>query len=158
MKKDYREEVKELLSRNKKDKKTQMEVLKFLDISWFDIIPKPITDNIIRQLQTSSLSIVWLSLNKDNIDLKNWNFWESGVLRDTDKWMNIEAKRNLIKFMNKLLSWNVDEPLLVEALASNRMIMSKIDMKEKFREAWIVDNVSWKIGKMKENLGKRELI
>jgi hypothetical protein len=45
-----------------------------------------------------------LPLSIKNINLKNGNFGESSVFIDKEAGLNIESKRNLIKFLNKIIS------------------------------------------------------
>jgi len=50
-------EVKELLSRNSEAKEKQLEVLNFMRSSGFDLIPKEISDKLIREVQGETLHI-----------------------------------------------------------------------------------------------------
>lgn len=77
--KKYQNEVKELLSRKAEEKEKQLKVLKFMQNSGFDLIPKDITDKIIRQFQSNMLTIPGLEISPKNIDLKNGHFGESAV-------------------------------------------------------------------------------
>ncbi len=67
------------MSRKAEEKEKQLEVLKFMRASGFDLIPKEITDKIIRELQSNVLTIPGLELSTKNIDLKNGNFGESAA-------------------------------------------------------------------------------
>lgn len=118
------------------------------------MIPKEITNRIIRELQSNTLTIPWLDLSVRNIDIKNWNFWESWAFTDKEAWINIASKTNLIKFVNKIISWNIDEPLSVEAIANWISVADPALLKSKFLEADIVGGMGWKYGKIIENLKK----
>ncbi len=149
----YKLDFKELVKRSEKAKEKQVEVLKFMKASWFDLIPKSITDKLILNLQSNSFQIQGLDLNVQNIDLKNWHFWESLNI-DNETWFNTLAKTNLVKFMNKLISWNIDEPLSVRAIANWISVTNQTDLKNQFRESWIVDWLGWKYNKIVQNLKK----
>jgi len=53
----YQTEVKDLLSRNAEAKERQLEVLNFMRNSGFDLIPKEISDKLIREMQGETLHI-----------------------------------------------------------------------------------------------------
>jgi hypothetical protein len=116
------------------------------------LIPKEITNRIIKELQSNTLTIPWLDLSVKNIDIKNWNFWESGAFIDKEAWLNIGSKTNLVKFMNKLISWNIDEPLSVEGIANWISVSDPAKLKSKFIEANVVGGMWWNYGKIVENL------
>lgn len=121
--------------------------------SWFDLIPKTITDKIITNLQNNSFQIKGLDLNVQNIDLKNWHFWE-WLNFDNEIWFNTMAKRNLIKFMNKLISWDINWPLSVKAISNWSIVTNSAYMKNKFKKSWIMDWLGWKYGRIVKNLKK----
>lgn len=148
---EYKLDFKEIVKRKEEAKEKQVEVLKFMKASWFDLIPKSITDKLILNLQSNSFQIQNLNLNVQNIDLKNWHFWESLNI-DNETWFNTLAKTNLVKFMNKLISWNIDEPLSVKAIANWMSVSNSEDLKNQFRESWIVDWLGWKYSRMVDNL------
>ena len=148
----YQTEVKDLLSRNAEAKERQLEVLNFMRSSGFDLIPKEISDKLIREMQGETLHIPWLDMNAKNIDLKNGNFGESSSHKD--EWLNIHSKTNMVKFMNKLLGGDVNKPLPVESIANWNSNVDPSSMQSKFIEAWVVDSVGWRYGKITENLSK----
>lgn len=152
--KNYQTQMKELLEMESKQKEKQLKVLEFMKNSGFDLIPKEITNRIIRELQSNTLVIPWLDLNVKNIDLKNWNFWESWAFIDKEAWINSLSKTNIVKFLNKIISWNLDEPLSVEAIANWISVANPAFLKGKFLEADIVSNIGWKYNKIIENLKK----
>jgi hypothetical protein len=53
----YQTEVKDLLSRNAEAKERQLEVLNFMRSSGFDLIPKEISDKLVREMQGETLHI-----------------------------------------------------------------------------------------------------
>lgn len=120
--KDYKQELKELVKRKEEAKEKQLEVLEFMKNSWFDLIPKDISNRIIKELQSNTLTIPWLELNRNNIDLKNWHFGESWAFVNKEGWINIESKRNLVKFVNKIISWDINEPSSVEAIVNGTSV------------------------------------
>lgn len=148
----YQTEVKDLLSRNAEAKERQLEVLNFMRSSGFDLIPKEISDKLIREMQGETLHIPWLYMNAKNIDLKNGNFGESSSHKD--EWLNIHSKTNMVKFMNKLLGGDINKPLSVESIANWNSNVDPSSMQSKFIEAWVVDSVGWRYGKITENLSK----
>jgi len=150
----YNWEFTELLKRDSEQKEKELEVLKFLKKSWFDLIPKEITDQIIKELQSNTLTIPWLELNVNNIELENGHFGESWAFIDRDAGINIEAKINLTKFVNKLISWNIWEPLNADAIANWVSVADPRELKGKFEQLWLVDNLWWKYTKIIENLKK----
>jgi hypothetical protein len=120
--------------------------------SGFDLIPKEISDKFIQQLQANTLNIPWLDLDTKNINLKNGNFWESVIYKDDC--LNIHSKTNMLKFMNKMISWDINQPLNVESIANGSETINPSSLQNKFLEAWIVDNLGWKEWKISENLSK----
>ena len=79
-------------------------MLEFMHSSGFDLFPKELSNRIIGQLKSGMLVIPNLPLGVKNIDLHKGNFGESSVFIDKGKGLNIEAKRNLVKFVNKMIS------------------------------------------------------
>ena len=77
-------------------KEKELKVLEFMGKCGFDKLPKNITDRIIKELQSETLTIPWLDMSRKNIDLANWHFWESGVFLDQESWINIQAKTNMV--------------------------------------------------------------
>jgi len=150
--KNYKTDVKELVDRKSEDKEKQLKVLEFLKASGFDLIPKHITDMIITELQSNSLIIPWLELNPQNIDLENWTFGESWAFIDKDWWINTQAKTNIVKFMNKLITWNIWEPLDINTIANGIWVVNPAKLKNDFVEAWIMGWVGWNIDVIRENL------
>ncbi|MDZ7818895.1 MAG: hypothetical protein U5K55_09860 [Aliarcobacter sp.] len=53
----YQTQIKESLTLKSKEKEKQVEVLKFMKDSGFDLIPKEISDKFIQQLQSNTLNI-----------------------------------------------------------------------------------------------------
>lgn len=153
-KKDYETELKEIVKLETKQEKKQKEVLKFMRNSWFDLLPKNISNRIIRELQSNILTIPWLDLSVKNIDLKNWNFWEGSAFIDKEAWINIEAKKNMLMFMNKLITWTTKEPLSVKGISSWTSIADPNFLKHKFLETKVVGGMGWNYGKIIENLKK----
>ena len=145
-------EVKGLLSRNSEAKEKQLEVLNFMRSSGFDLIPKEISDKLIREVQGETLNIPWLDLNIKNIDLKMGNFGEDTIHKW--EWLNIHSKTNMVKFMNKLISWDINNPLPVESIANWKSTVDSSSMQSQFLEAGIVDSLWWREWKITENLTK----
>ena len=54
--------------------------------------------------------------------------------------------------MNKIISWNIDEPLSVEWIASWVTRADPLVLKSKFEEVWIVGGVGWNYGRVLEKL------
>lgn len=152
--KNYQTQMKELLEIKIEQKEKQKKVLEFMGKSGFDLIPKEITNRIIRELQSNTLIIPWLNLSVKNIDLKNWNFWENSAFIDKEAWINIGSKTNLVKFVNKIISWNVDEPLSVDGITNWVSVADPNFLKHKFLEADVVSGMGWNYGKVIENLRK----
>lgn len=152
--KEHKLWIKELVQSNKEEQEKQKEVLNFMKASWFDLIPKDITNKIITNIKSNTLTIPWLELNRNNFDLENGHFGESWVFIDKNWWINIEAKRNLVKFMNKLISWDINEPLGVESIVNGVWVSNPSFLKSKFQEVWLVDSLGWKYSKMGANLKK----
>lgn len=148
----YQTQIKESLTLKSKEKEKQVEVLNFMRDSGFDLIPKEISDKFIQQLQANTLNIPWLDLDTKNINLKNGNFWESVLYKDDG--LNIHSKTNMLKFMNKMISWDTNQPLKVESIANGSENINPNFLQNKFLENWIVDNLGWKEWKISENLSK----
>lgn len=150
----YEVKIKELVQRKSEAKEKQLEVLEFLKISGFDLLPKEITNKIINLIQSGMLTIPWLDLSIKNIDLKNGNFWESGAFIDKQSGLNISSKTNLVKFVNKIISWDVTQPLSVEAIANGTTKADPVFLQNQFLEANIVGGMGWKYGNIINNLRK----
>lgn len=150
--KKYQVETKELLSRKSDEKKKQLEVLNFMKGSGFDLIPKELSDSIIAEIQGESLKIPGLNMNIKNIDLKNGNFGEDAMYQWG--WLNIASKTNLVKFMNKLISWDINKPMSVDAVTNWTMMADPSELNGKFLEAGVVDTLGWNKYRMMENLKK----
>lgn len=148
----YQTQIKESLTLKSKEKEKQVEVLNFMRDSGFDLIPKEISDKFVQQLQTNTLNIPWLDLDTKNINLKNGNFGESVLYKDDG--LNIHSKTNMLKFMNKMISWDTNQPLKVESIANGTENVNPSSLQNKFLENWIVDNLGWKEWKISENLSK----
>lgn len=148
----YQTQIKESLTLKSKEKEKQVEVLNFMRDSGFDLIPKEISDKFIQQLQANTLNIPWLDLDTKNINLKNGNFGESVLYKDDG--LNIHSKTNMLKFMNKMISWDTNQPLKVEFIANGSETINPNSLQNKFLENWIVDNLGWKEWKISENLSK----
>lgn len=148
----YQTQIKESLTLQSKEKEKQVEVLNFMRDSGFDLMPKEISDKFIWQMQWNTLNIPWLDLDTKNINLKNGNFWESVLYKDDG--LNIHSKTNMLKFMNKMISWDINEPLNVESIANGAENVNPNFLQSKFLENWIVDNLGWKEWKISENLSK----
>ena len=152
--KNHQTQMKQLLEMNTEQKEKQKKVLEFLKKSGFDLIPKEITNRIIRELQSNTLTIPWLDLSVKNIDIKNWNFWESGAFINKEAWINIQAKKNILKFMNKMITWSTKEPLSVDGISGWTSMADPNFLKSKFLEADIVGGMGWKYNTILENLKK----
>ena len=152
--KNHKTQMKELIEMKAEQKEKQKKVLEFLKKSGFDLIPKEITNRIIRELQSNTLTIPWLDLSVKNIDIKNWNFWESGAFIDKEAWINIQAKKNILKFMNKMITWSIKEPLSVDGISAWTSVADPNLLKHKFLESGVVGGVGWNYGSIIENLRK----
>lgn len=148
--KKYQIETKELLTRKSDEKKKQLEVLNFMKGSGFDLIPKELSDSIIAEIQGESLKIPGLNMNIKNIDLKNGNFGEDAMYQWG--WLNIASKTNMVKFMNKLISWDINKPMSVDAVTNWTMMADPSELNGKFLEAGVVDSLGWNKYRMMENL------
>ena len=148
----YKWEIKNVLSLKSEKQEKQVKVLGFMQDSGFDLMPKEISDKFIWQMQWNTLNVPWLDLDVKNINLKNGNFWESVLYKDDC--LNIHAKTNMLKFMNKMISWDTNQPLNVESIANGAENVNPNFLQNKFLEAWIVDNLGWKEWKISENLSK----
>ncbi len=101
--KQYEEEIKEIVLREKIRKKEQLETLKFLHQTGFDLIPQPITDQLINEYRHNVYDIPGLDLNPERLDLANWMFWEEPTEEGWTKW-----KQNLVKILNKFIYWKIN--------------------------------------------------
>lgn len=148
----YKWEIKNVLALKSEKQEKQVKVLGFMQDSGFDLMPKEISDKFIWQMQWNTLNVPWLDLDVKNINLKNGNFWESVIYKDDC--LNIHSKTNMLKFMNKMISWDINQPLNVESIANGSETINPSSLQNKFLEAWIVDNLGWKEWKISENLSK----
>ena len=54
--------------------------------------------------------------------------------------------------MNKLISWDINNPLWVDNIANWVWVSNPAFLKSKFQEIWLVDGMGWKYNKMVKNL------
>jgi hypothetical protein len=120
--------------------------------SGFDLIPKEISSRIIRELKSGLLIIPWLPLSIKNINLKNGNFWESSVFINKEAGLNIESKRNLIKFLNKIISWNISEPVPIEWIINWFSTVDPVSLKNEFIKSDIANGLGWQYSRIIQNL------
>ena len=151
---DYKRELKALLQRDSETKEKQLKVLEFFKASGFDLIPKEISTRIMSELKSGILIIPWLPLSAKNIDLKNGNFWESSVFSNKEDGLNIEWKRNIVKFVNKIISWNIDEPVAVESIVSWLFRVDPLMLKSDILNSGVANKMGWKYTRVMENLKK----
>ena len=119
----------------KKELDVSIEVLQFFSKCGFDLIPQYITDMILDKISKNRFTIPWIDLNIKNINLREGNFWESW---DKKIWFSLEAKTNLVKFVNKAIYWYIEVPLNIENYAKWN---SKIDIEKLLNfcfEQWIL--------------------
>ena len=150
--KEYQTGLKTLVQKGSAEKKIELEVLHFMKSSGYDLFPKEVTNRLIAELKSNILIIPWLDLSLTNINLKKGNFWESSVFIDKDNGLNIEAKRNLVKFVNKMISWKIGEPLSTESIASGVAVVDPLELKHILLKSGINDGLGWKYSKIRENL------
>lgn len=151
---NYDKQLKELFEIEAKEQEKKKEILEFMNTCGFDKLPKSITDRIIKELQSETITIPWLEMSRKNIDLANGHFGESGAFIDMEAWINIQAKTNMVKFMNKLISSNINEPLSVEAIVNWVSAIDPTKLQNQFIEAGVVGNMGWNYEKIMENLRK----
>jgi hypothetical protein len=149
---NHKSEVKNLVERDSKEQEKQLKILDFMKVSGFNLIPKELTDRLISDMKSNILTIPWLDLNPKNIDLKNWNFGETDMFANSDEWMSRMAKINMVSFINKMISWDTDQPLNANAIANWNMVVSPTFLKNKFIEADIMSSMWWKLNKIRGNL------
>jgi len=155
---NYKQDLKELIDKEPKEKEKQLKILTFLDNSWFSMFPQELTDKIIKDIQSNTLVIPWINLSPKNINLANWNFWESEVFWNNENGLTNQAKINLVSFVNKMLSSNPNEPFNVEAIVNGVTIINPSDMRKELDKTELIDSTGWKYSKMTENLRKEPKI
>lgn len=148
----YQTDLKKLVTLKSKEKEKQLEVLEFMKACGFDLMPQEITDKIIGEIKSNMLSIPWLELNIRNIDLKNWHFGESLFFADQERGLNSASKTNMVKFVNKIICWDISKPLPVETITNWFMMADVSFLQNEFLEAGIVSNTGWRYGKIADNL------
>ncbi len=148
---DYNSELKDLVKTKIENKKQEENILKYFRKSWFDEFPKSITDRLISDFQTSSFIIPWINISKDYIDTKTWNF------SHTDNWLNDLSKLNLSKLVNKMLTWNIDEPYPVKSIVAGNYTVDTRDIRYKMETLWIVSNWAWQYETIKQNVKKEQI-
>ncbi len=68
--------------------------------------------------------------------------------------INIEAKRNLVKFVNKMLSWDINKPVNVESIVNWHSIINRTKFLDICKTSWIKWEFAWKLWKIRKNLKK----
>lgn len=132
-----------------KDEKVR-KILEFVWQIWLDLIqPQSRLDQIFRELKDNSLKISGLNLDPQKIDLANGRFGESDMEQSTDKW-----KINLIKFFNKMISWDTNQPHDVQQFVSVwGKTINPTEFKQTLEDAWVINDM-WEaqITKIRQNL------
>jgi hypothetical protein len=133
----YETDIKKILTRNKERKEKELQTLKFISSIWFDNIPKTYTDKIINLLNKNDAfrwSIdLWAGKNLSSwIDLSEWIFWNAS-------WEN--PKEIFTRFFNKMLSWNPEEPVNLDAIitGSGVWVSNKTEFMA-YINSWIMKN------------------
>ena len=62
----------------------------------------------------------------------------------------------MVKFMNKMISWNVNEPLNVSAIVNGTIVAQPWKLRDEFNKAWIIGNLGWNYNQIKNNLRKED--
>jgi hypothetical protein len=101
-------------------------------------------------MKANVLVVPGMEINSKNIDLKSWNFWES--LAFGGEGLNSNAKTNMVQFINKMISWSIDEPLAVEAVVNGTSVVDSWELQNIFLQRWLVDSMWWKYNKITNNL------
>ncbi|MCH2188444.1 hypothetical protein MK079_01285 [Candidatus Gracilibacteria bacterium] len=142
----FREKMKE------QDERTR-EILEFLHVTGFDLLPKDFTDQIIAEVKSNSTSITGLSLDRSRIDIANGTFGESPTEEGGDEW-----KRNLLQFMNKMIYGELNpEHSLIKVDEMISVTGKRIDPTEfniMLEEQGIKSDLGFNIVKARENLEK----
>ena len=152
-KQDLRAKVKSYSDKMKeRDEKTK-EVLGFLKQTWFDLLPKTLTDQIIREIQWNVLDVKWIKLNQETLDLENGQFWETENESGWDKW-----KDNIKNFLDKMLYWEIGwENSIFKWKEFKWEFWASIDPLEfnsVLEDSWIKTATGWNINMMRNNLKK----
>lgn len=129
--------VAEYMWYTKEELKVSLEVLEFLKKCGFDLIPQYITDMILDKISKDMFDIPWLKLNTKNIDIKRGNFWESWIKKTK---LTLEAKVNLVKFVNKAITWYIDVPLKTDEYAKWENYIDKDKFIEFCDTRWLITN------------------
>ena len=120
-----------------KDEKVR-NVIKFVNQIGLDLInPQSRLEQLFTELQQNSLKVPGLSLDPKKIDLANGRFGESDMEESTDKW-----QINLIKFFNKMISGNTDEPHNIEQFISVwGKTINPTEFKQTLEDSWIINDM-----------------
>ncbi len=152
--KAHNQEIKELLEKQIKAKETQKQTLDFLHKTGFDLIPQNITNELIAEIKSNVIQVKWLNIDPQRLDLKNWIFGNSWLEANS----NQIFKENIIKFLNKLIYWEVnpkDSLLKIESFTSVAWAtINPTELQDILKKQWVKSDMYWDINKMRENLRK----
>ncbi len=152
--KAHNQEIKELLEKQIKAKETQKQTLDFLHKTGFDLIPQNITNELIAEIKSNVIQVKWLNIDPHRLDLKNWIFGNSWLEANS----NQIFKENIIKFLNKLIYWEVnpkDSLLKIESFTSvTWATINPTELQDILKKQWVKSDMYWDINKMRENLRK----
>lgn len=119
----------------KEQDKQKREILHFVKWIGFDLIDKHITDSLIQEVKSNSFDVQGLNLDPNRLDIANEMFGETPSEAGGTKW-----KQNLIEFYNKMISWNPEEPLSVEAHISMWWkVEDRTQMQYLLKSHWLVN-------------------
>lgn len=127
-------------------------ILRFVKWIGFDLIDKQITDSLIQEVKSNSFDVQGLRLDPNRLDIANGMFGESPSEAGWTRW-----KQNLIEFYNKMISWNPDEPLSVEAhIWMWGKVEDRTQMQYLLKSHWLVnESGSFNKDEARKNLSKK---
>ena len=127
----------------KEREKIRKDMLSFIHRIWFDLIPQEITEDLFEMIRSNQIPVsdIRSDFNPENIDLANWHFWES-------EWVdqNNIAKENLIRFLNKLITWDPDIDvtwIADDVVFNNQASIDPMTLKANMQEYWVYSVVLW---------------
>ena len=146
----------EVIEDTKETKEKQKETLDFLHKIGFDLIPQNITNELIAEIKSNVIQVKWLNINPKSLDLKKWIFWNSWLEANS----NQIFKENIIKFLNKLIYWEINPKnslLKIESFTSvTWATINPTELQDILKKQWVKSDMYWDINKMRDNLKKEK--
>ena len=110
-KKEYEDDIKNIIYINKKDEKIKLKTLNIINIAGWGLFNKTLLDKIILKINNISDQERFSLWFDTDINYSEWNLWFS------DKYWISQQRKKLWEFFNWIISWESNQPLNIDNIA-----------------------------------------